>query len=624
MEQGTNLSHESKPGQPSPQRHSLPALTYDPGGVRTHVILVIAMAVVIVCVTSFSLLLVQRRLHTQVTAALSQDLSHSVVTFNDLQAVRLGALERENALLADLPPLKALMTSSDDLTIRDGAVEFWDLSGNDLFALADPSGRIVAAYTKDPATAGFKDHLQQLMQSSGKRYVIDGGSLYACSVRPLYFGSPGQGSVLGYVISGVSIERTVRQISQPTGVEATFVSNNKIVASTLGPQLQATISPTPAILAATPRNPATIRVGDTRFLAATEDLSGHSTSPLQLVVLKSLEPAEQSIVRINRLLLFTGLLALLIGTGLMIALSRLVTRPLEELSKGVRAFGEGDVQHRLPSQGPREIRELSTLFARMRSEIQSANRALLESERLATIGRMASSVSHDLRHYLAAVFANAEFLASDRLSLKERAEIFADIRTAVEGTTEMIESLLTFSRTGDSTRRTSELLSTLVDRAVNLVRAHPDAEGVNLVVNRGAPSDRAVFVDAKQIERAIYNLLLNACQATRVPSGPAEVQVTLEAIGFDMVLRIRDTGNGVPQKIRNSLFAPFVSEGKQKGTGLGLTLSSAIAAEHGGDVTLVRTRPGETIFEMRVPLEMQPQPGPPRPKQKDNKEVIAG
>jgi signal transduction histidine kinase len=582
------------------------------------------MAVVIVCVTSFSLLLVQHRLHTQVTADLSQDLSHSVVTFNDLQAVRLGALERENALLADLPPLKALMTSSDDLTIRDGAIEFWDISGNDLFALADPSGRIVAAYTKDTATAGLRDHLQQLMQSSAKRYVIDGGSLYACSVRPLYFGSPGQGTVLGYVISGVSIERTVRQISQPTGVEATFVSNNKIVASTLGPQLQTTISPTPTILAATPHNPATILVGDTRFLAATEDLSGFSTSPLQLVVLKSLEPAEQSIQRINRLLLFTGLLALLIGTGLMIGLSRLVTRPLEELSKGVRAFGEGDVQHRLPSQGPREVRELSTLFARMRSEIQFANRALLESERLATIGRMASSVSHDLRHYLAAVFANAEFLASDRLSLVERAEIFADIRTAVEGTTEMIESLLTFSRTGDSTRRTSELLSTLVDRAVNLIRAHPDAEGVNLVVNHGATSNTAVFVDAKQIERAIYNLLLNACQAARVPSGPAEVQATLEAIGFDMVLRIRDTGNGVPQKIRDSLFAPFVSEGKQKGTGLGLTLCSAIAAEHGGEVTLIRTRPGETIFEMRVPLEMQPQPSPARPEQRDKKEVIAG
>jgi signal transduction histidine kinase len=260
----------------------------------------------------------------------------------------------------------------------------------------------------------------------------------------------------------------------------------------------------------------------------------------------------------------------------------------------------------------------------MRSEIQAANHALLESERLATIGRMASSVSHDLRHYLAAVFANAEFLASDRLSLKERGEIFADIRTAVEGTTEMIESLLTFSRTGDSTRRSSELLATLLDRALTLVRSHPDAEGVNLAVHHGVASETAVFVDAKQIERAIYNLLLNACQAVRASSGPAEVAATLEAVGFDMVLRIRDTGSGVPQKIRDSLFAPFVSEGKQKGTGLGLTLASAIAAEHGGRVTLVKTRPGETIFQMTLPRELQPQPGPTRSKAKDSKEVIAG
>ena len=615
------MSHESQPEPTTAPQRLLP-LTRDGQGTRTYLLLVVAMAFVIVCVTSFSLLLVQHRLRNQVTSELSQDLNHSVASFHDLQGVRLGALERENALLADLPPLKALMTSSDDLTIRDGAVQFWELSGNDLFALADPNDRIIAAYTKDAATPTFKEHLQQLLDSPGKRYVIDGNALYACSVRPLYFGSPGRGSILGYVISGVSIERTVRQISQPTGVEATFVSNNNIVASTLSPQLQSSITPTAALLHATPQNPATINIGGTRFLAAAEDLSETSTSPLQLLVLKSLEPAEQSIARINRLLLFTGFLALLLGTPLMIGLSRLVTLPLEELSKGVRAFGEGDVRHKLPSQGTREVRELSTLFDRMRSEIQRANQALLESERLATIGRMASSVSHDLRHYLAAVFANAEFLASDRLSVKERAEIFADIRTAVEGTTEMIESLLTFSRTGDSTRRCSELMSTLLERAVSLVRSHPDAEGVAIVVDYGVAADSAVIVDAKQIERAIYNLVLNACQAVRGSSGPTEVAATLRPVGFDMVLSIRDTGIGVPQNIRDNLFAPFVSEGKQKGTGLGLTLASAIAVEHGGQVTLVRSHPGETIFQMRVPREAQ-QHSPPPPAIKPHKEVTA-
>jgi signal transduction histidine kinase len=237
----------------------------------------------------------------------------------------------------------------------------------------------------------------------------------------------------------------------------------------------------------------------------------------------------------------------------------------------------------------------------MRHKIQEANRALLESERLATIGSMASSVSHDLRHYLAAVYANSEFLASDRLSTKERAEIFADIRAAVLGTTDMIESLLIFSRTGSSARRSPELMATLLERSAALVRAHPDAEHVALRTRYSDPVESAVLVDGKQIERAIFNLLLNACQAVRAPGEPPSVTAILETQEQLMVLNILDNGAGVPEKIRTSLFEPFVSDGKQKGTGLGLTLAHRIAVEHGGDVTLLSSRPGETIFQMKVP-----------------------
>jgi len=116
----------------------------------------------------------------------------------------------------------------------------------------------------------------------------------------------------------------------------------------------------------------------------------------------------------------------------------MLTGSLEQLAKSVRAFAAGDGASFPPQRGPREVRELSHAFAAMREEIQQTNRALLESERLATIGRMASSVSHDLRHYLAAVYANAEFLANSNLTLDERAELFADIRMAVNGTTELI------------------------------------------------------------------------------------------------------------------------------------------------------------------------------------------
>jgi signal transduction histidine kinase len=249
------------------------------------------------------------------------------------------------------------------------------------------------------------------------------------------------------------------------------------------------------------------------------------------------------------------------------------------------------------------VRQLSAAFSRMRNEIQQANHALLESERLATIGRMASSVSHDLRHYLAAVYANSEFLASDRLSPKERSEIFADIRTAVHGTTDMIESLLIFSKTGASVRKSPELIAPLLERAVALMRAHPDAEDVTLVTQHPAPSETEAVVDGKQIERAIYNLLLNACQAARTVPAPM-VTITLEVQSEIMILNVVDNGPGVSESIRKSLFDPFISEGKQKGTGLGLTLTHRIAVEHGGGVVLLSSRPGETIFQVKIAREL--------------------
>jgi len=596
------LSRDEPPDRPPVSDSSVGVgFVREKQGVRTHILLVVAMALIIAVVTGLSLLLIRHHLRDQVTGDLSKDLGHSVVAFKNLQAERLGTLERENELLSQLPTLKALMTSGDDLTIQNEAAEFWRLSGADLFVLADPSGRVVAGYTKGKVVdTTLRVGVKALLASPDKHYLIDGGSLYACSLRPLYFGSDQDGTLLGYVVSGVSVERTVREISQPTGAEAAFLSGGQVVASTLAAADQASLAQRSFSLSGTSQAPAAVILGGARFLYAREDLSAAATSPLQLVVMKSFEPAERTIDDIDRTVIIVGLLALLSGTALMIVVSRLVTRPLEELSQSVHAFALGDMGHTVPRHGTQEVRELSTAFSRMRSEIQKANRAVLESERLATIGRMASSVSHDLRHYLAAIYANAEFLASDRFSPKERAEIFGEIRAAVGGTTEMLESLLIFSRTGASVRRQPELVAALVERATALVRTHPDAEGVKLVTSLGEPSESGAEVDGKQIERAISNLLLNACQSARFVGATASVAVTLESQDRQILVNVTDNGPGVPDTIRKSLFEPFVSEGKQKGTGLGLTLAHCIALEHGGEVVLLSSRPGETIFQMKV------------------------
>jgi signal transduction histidine kinase len=121
-------------------------------------------------------------------------------------------------------------------------------------------------------------------------------------------------------------------------------------------------------------------------------------------------------------------------------------------------------------------------------------------------------------------------------------------------------------------------LATLLERATAVARAHPDAEHVSLVTHYGDPAQTAIIADGKQIERAICNLLLNACQAVRSPGSAASVALTLKVEEKRAIVSVIDNGQGVPDSIRNSLFEPFVSEGKQKGTGLGLTLAHCIAA----------------------------------------------
>jgi hypothetical protein len=101
--------------------------------------------------------------------------------------------------------------------------------GNDLFALAYANGKVVAVYTKKTnPDVTLREGLNTLFSSPDKHYLIDGRWLYACSLRPLYLGDR-NGSLLGYVISGASVEPTVRQISQPTGVDATFMSAGQVV-----------------------------------------------------------------------------------------------------------------------------------------------------------------------------------------------------------------------------------------------------------------------------------------------------------------------------------------------------------------------------------------------------------
>jgi len=106
-----------------------------------------------------------------------------------------------------------------------------------------------------------------------------------------------------------------------------------------------------------------------------------------------------------------------------------------------------------------------------------------------------------------------------------------------------------------------------------------------------------------KLERALYNLLLNACEAT--PSSDGRVEVTIDQAGASVAISVSDNGPGIAEPIREKLFHPFVSFGKENGTGLGLTVVHKIVQDHGGQVAVERTSDSRTVFTITIPRAPQ-------------------
>jgi signal transduction histidine kinase len=235
----------------------------------------------------------------------------------------------------------------------------------------------------------------------------------------------------------------------------------------------------------------------------------------------------------------------------------------------------------------------------LRNEPQlRAKGQLIEVERMSAIGRMACWISHDMRHSLTAIYANAEFLERHDLCASTRADLVLEIQEAVLAMTERLDSLLQFGRSGRNNPLVRERVSLVVEKAIAAVKVHPDARNVSITVDKFPPAE--ADIDARNLESAIYNLLLNACQAATHSMKVPEVKVRLTEIDERIFVTILDNGPGIPVSVRKTLFDPFVTAGKPNGTGLGLALAHRIAEQHGGTVCLEDANREMTVFTLSL------------------------
>jgi signal transduction histidine kinase len=582
-------------------------MTQVPLRVRFLVLLLLG----VLATTGTTLLIVRREIELQIRNEIVEDVRASASTFQTFREERDVILDREAEQLADLPTVKAVMTTEHAASIQDTTADTWRLSGTDLLVLAKPNGTVMAVHARagEVTSAAIQDAFEHSLGYSlggnGPEWWFVNGHLFEVFFKPIYVRNPKEDRLYGTLVLGNEVnEREARAVSRIAESEVTFLYNEVIVASTISPGRQKDL--TRQLQGLTDRRDLSIQdlpiqdfqLDQERYLGISLELSHGAAPGAHLSVLKSYDVPAARFHGLYRTLAFLGVVALFGQTVLAFVIFRRFTRPLDRLVDGVRALGKGDFAYPLDAHGSDELAEVTASFIRMRDDLQQTQKQLLESERLATIGRMASSISHDLRHQLTPIVANSEFLSDRNLDPALSEELYQEVRDAVGRMTELIDSLLEFAKTREHLSLSYGSIRESMQRAIRSVQSHPSIHKVNITLAcEGACSG---WFDNRKLERVFYNLLLNACQA--VPADSGEVSVKIKEFNDRVEIKLRDNGCGIPEHLRKKIFEPFVSFGKENGTGLGLTIVQKLLAEHGGTVQLTESTPGSTTFTLTVPL----------------------
>jgi signal transduction histidine kinase len=570
---------------------------------RLRTQLFLATLLTIFGLTGGVLFIIRHTIKVETEQQVRDGTQESVRAFESVQRQRERQLSRTAAMLADLPTLKALMTTQHALTIQDASTSLWKLGGSDLFVLALPGREIVALHmTKSglPPDVAERDLKRSIEQGEDTSWWYDNGRLYEVFLRSITAGAGASSQELGFLAIGYQVDSSVAaQLALAVSNQIALSTGNDLIASTLPAQDEA------AMQRKLRQNDAQLDSSASREVSLDTDsyafssvlLHGALPSPVRCYVMMPLGPENSFMRRLNRTIFILGASAIIFGALLFGWLSRKITRPLDNLVSGVRALAAGDYAYSITPEGTSEVAELSTAFAKMRGELLASQQRQIETERIAALGRAASSISHDLRHYLAAVVANAEFLyEADALKL-DKSEIYQEIKTASTQMTDLIDSLreLAHQRTAISPEVTD--LEEILHRAIEAVKARPEFRSRAILLI--AESELEGIFDPRKLERAFFNLVLNACEATPDADDRVTVEVRSKKDAFE--IRVIDEGPGVPENIRDRVFDPFVSSGKPNGTGLGLAIVSKIVSDHGGTVVVERTSQSGTVMLVKLP-----------------------
>ncbi|SIT79055.1 sensor histidine kinase [Pontibaca methylaminivorans] len=307
-----------------------------------------------------------------------------------------------------------------------------------------------------------------------------------------------------------------------------------------------------------------------------------------------------------RILLLSAVTSFFTALLLFIAVRRFLLRPIRGGVETMRRYAAAPEDIRglvQPSSSLTELREVEEAMLAMQTRI---TQALRQKDRLAQLGAAVAKISHDLRNIL----SSAQLIV-DRIGSSEDPAVRRLAPKLVHSITRAVnltEATLAYGRAEEPPPRLLRLhLGEIVDDVFDSERlAMSEQSDIRLVAD--VPVGMMLRADPEQLLRVLANLVRNARQAIEQGGTGGMITITAREEGENCVIRIADTGPGLPRKAQENLFTPFQGGARKGGTGLGLAIAAELVRGHGGRLELERTSETGTVFRIILPLGASREP----------------
>jgi signal transduction histidine kinase len=520
-----------------------------------------------------------------------------------LWRARGDQLASVSLILSRLPSVRSAFSTRDGATIRDSASEVWDQLSHPetLFLVCDPSGAVIASVAGPEGKGKTAPQMSEIavvrsaareFPKQARGFVTLGDRLYQIVITPVYVATTQESALLNVLVAGIAVDTDLaRELKNATGgSDFVFLAHGRVAASTLDPAAERAL----AASGSSPQRQIQLLGSDyLQFTSALSDVDGNPVGELR--ILRSFNGALNQITAVRSRLAVLWLGTVLAGIGLTYLLARRLLKPVDELDRAAAEIAAGNYNVRVRVHGGGEIARLAETFNSMCASLSKAREDLIRQERIATIGRLSTSIIHDLRNPLAAIYGGAEMLVDTKLSGAQVERLAANIYRASRQVQSLLQELADVTQGRAHAREVCRLREVVI-AAYEPLTAVADARGVSVHIE--LEDDVELPLDRSPMERVFQNLLSNAIEA--MPNG-GSIRVCADRRDSEIVVSVEDTGPGIPSSIADQLFEPFVTAGKKNGVGLGLALSRKTVMSHGGDLWSDHKEDGAR-FVLRLPV----------------------